>query len=256
MAVVLYEKKNQIAYVTINRPEVMNAMDYEVLAGLAEAWQKLDKDPELRVAILTGAGGKAFSAGMDIKKVCGEADKKYFVDLTGIPLAPSVDGAVKPVIAAINGYCLAGGLELALGCDIRITSETASFGCPEPRWNLLHGYGALRLPHVIPMSAAMEMLLGGDRISAQEAYRIGLVSRVVPPAELMPTAEQMAERICENGPIAVKMTKEIVYRGLSIPLAEGLRLGAALNQILMATEDTIEGTRAFVEKRNPKFKNK
>ena len=256
MAAVLCETKNQIAYVTINRPEVMNAMDYEVLAGLAEAWQKLDKDPELRVAILTGAGDRAFSAGMDIKKVCVEADKEYFVDLTGIPLAPSVDGVVKPVIAAINGYCLAGGLELALACDIRIASETASFGCPEPRWNLLHGYGALRLPHIIPMSAAMEMLLSGDRIDAQEAYRIGLVSRVVPPAELMPTAEKIAKRICENGPIAVKLTKELVYRGLSIPLAEGLRLGAALNQILMATEDTVEGTKAFAEKRAPQFKGR
>ena len=256
MAVVIYEKKNHIAYVTINRPEVMNAMDYEVLAELAEAWQKLDKDPELRVAILAGAGDKAFSAGMDIKKVCAEADTEYFVNLTGIPLAPTVDKVVKPVIAAINGYCLAGGLELALGCDIRIASETASFGCPEPRWNLLHGYGALRLPHIIPMSAAMEMLLVGDRIDAQEAYRIGLVSKVVPPAELMPTAEKMAKRVCENGPIAVKLTKELVYRGLSIPLAEGLRLGAALNHILAGTEDTIEGTKAFAEKRAPQFKGR
>jgi len=256
MAGVLYEKKNQIAYVTINRPEVMNAMDYEVLTGLAEAWQKLDKDPELRVGILTGAGDKAFCAGMDIKKVCGEVDHDYFVNLTGIPLAPSVDETVKPVIAAINGYCLAGGLELALGCDIRVASETASFGCPEPRWNLLHGYGALRLPHVIPISVAMEMLLSGDRISAQEAYRIGLVSRVVLPAELMPTAEKIAKRICENGPIAVKLTKELAYWGLSIPLAEGLRLGAAFNHILTQTEDTMEGTKAFAEKRTPQFKGR
>jgi len=256
MTAVLYEKKKQVAYVTINRPEVMNAMDYEVLAGLADAWKKLDSDPELRAAILTGAGDRAFCSGMDIKKVCAETDKRYLVDLTGVPLRPSVDGVVKPVIAAINGYCLAGGLELAIGCDIRIASETASFGCPEPRWNLLHGYGALRLPHIIPMSVAMEMLLVGDRIDAQEAYRIGLVSKVVSLAELMTTAEKIAERICENGPIAVKLTKELVYRGLSTTLAEGLRLGAAFNHILEETEDTAEGTKAFTEKRAPHFKGR
>ena len=179
-----------------------------------------------------------------------------YTDLTGRALAPSVGRAAKPVIAAINGYCLAGGLEVALACDIRIASETASFGCPEVRWNLLHGYGALRLPQMVPMSLAMEMMLTGERIDAQEAYRIGLVSRVVPASELMKTAEAIAQRICENAPIAVRVTKELAYRGLHLPLDDGTRLYAALSRSVMATEDAREGPRAFAEKRPPQFKGR
>lgn len=256
MPVVLYEKKGTTAYVTINRPETMNALDPEVLEGLSEAWRELDGDSDLRVAILTGAGDKAFCSGMDLKKGHWDPDDGYFVNLTGTPLSPSVEDAVKPVIAAINGYCLAGGMELALGCDIRIASETASFGCPEPKWNLLHGYGALRLPQMIPMSTAMEMLLTGDRIDAAEAFRIGLVSRVAPPEELIPEAEQIAGKICEKAPVSVKLTKHLAYRGLRMPLSEGLRLGAAMNHILNATEDTKEAMKAFAEKRAPKFKGR
>ena len=256
MAVVLFEKKGKIAYVTINRPEAMNALDNEVQQGLAKAWRDLDSDPDLLVAILTGAGDKAFTAGADLKKVHSEPRHDDYTNLTGRNLAPSVDRTAKPVIAAINGYCLAGGLELALACDIRIASDTASFGCPEVRWNLLHGYGALRLPQMVPMSMAMEMMLTGDRIDAQEAYRIGLVSRVVPAADLMKTAEAIAERICENAPIAVRVTKELAYRGLHLPLDDGVRLYAALSRSVMATEDSWEGPRAFAEKRTPQFKGR
>jgi enoyl-CoA hydratase/carnithine racemase len=163
---------------------------------------------------------------------------------------------VKPVIAAINGYCLAGGLELALGCDIRIASETARFGCPEVRWNLLHGYGALRLPHMIPMAVAMEMMLTGAQISAQEAFRIGLVSRVVSPDRLMKTAEEIALTICDNAPVAVRVTKELAYRALNIPPDEGLRLYAAYNAMMGTMEDSREGPRAFAEKRKPRFQGK
>jgi E-phenylitaconyl-CoA hydratase len=256
MTVVLFEKKGKIAYVTINRPEAMNALDNEVQEGLTKAWRDLDSDPDLWVAILTGAGDKAFTAGADLKKVHSEPRHDDYTNLTGRNLAPSVDRTAKPVIAAINGYCLAGGLELALACDIRIASETASFGCPEVRWNLLHGYGALRLPQMVPMSMAMEMMLTGDRIDAREAYRIGLVSRVVPAAELMKTAEAIAERICENAPIAVRVTKELAYRGLHLPLDDGVRLYAALSRSVMATEDSREGPRAFAEKRTPQFKGR
>lgn len=257
MTTVLFEKKGKIAFVTINRPVAMNALDRNVHMGLDEAWRNFDGDPNLCVAILTGAGDKAFSAGEDLKQVeRGGPLGDFSGDFTGRYLAPGVDRAVKPVIAAINGYCLAGGLELALGCDIRIASETATFGCPEVRWNLLHGYGALRLPHMAPMSVAMEMMLTGDRISAQEAYRIGLVSRVVSPEKLMKTAEEIALRICDNAPVAVRVTKELIYRGLNIPVSEGLRLYAAYNRMMSTMEDSKEGPRAFAEKRKPNFKGR
>jgi len=139
-------------------------------------------------------------------------------------------------------------------CDIRMASETASFGCPEVRWGILHGYGALRLPKTIPLSAAMELLLTGERISAEDAYRLGMVSSVVPPAELMPTARQLAERICANGPLAIRVTKELAWRGLEMSTEEALRLYAALGALVRASEDAREGPRAFAEKRQPHFK--
>ena len=257
MSVVLFEKRGKIAFVTINRPEAMNALDGDVQAGLTQAWRDIDSNPDLFVAVLSGAGDKAFSAGADLKKVeRGGPLGDISSNLTGRYLAPSVDRTTKPVIAAINGYCLAGGLELALGCDIRIASETARFGCPEVRWNLLHGYGALRLPRMIPMAVAMEMMLTGAQISAQEAFRIGLISRVVPPDKLMQTAEEIALTICDNAPVAVRVTKELAYRALHIPPDEGLRLYAAYNQMMGTMEDSREGPRAFAEKRKPQFKGK
>ena len=162
----------------------------------------------------------------------------------------------KPVIAAINGYCLAGGLELALGCDIRIASETASFGCPEVRWSILHGFGAMRLPTTVPMSVAMEMLLTGERIDAARAREIGLVSRVVPPPALLPTAEQIAERIGQNGPIAIRLTKELAWRSLHQHPDDALRFYGAVTALIHETEDSKEGPRAFAEKRAPRFRGK
>jgi enoyl-CoA hydratase/carnithine racemase len=162
----------------------------------------------------------------------------------------------KPVIAAINGYCLAGGLELALGCDIRIASTNASFGCPEVRWGILHGFGALRLPRTVPLSAAMELLLTGERIDARRAYELGLVSRVVEPGELLPTAEAMAQRIAANGPLAVKVTKELAWRGLHQHPEEALRFYAAVTALIHETDDAKEGPRAFAEKRAPRFQGR
>jgi enoyl-CoA hydratase/carnithine racemase len=254
-----YEKAEKIATITIQRPEAMNALDRETFRELAEALQEFDRDDGLLVAILTGAGDKAFSAGADLKKMYGRAEDGSIREIWGAERQWRLGQGQqvwKPIIAAINGYCLAGGLELALGCDIRIASETASFGAPEVRWGILHGYGALRLPQTIPLSAAMELLLTGDRISAQEAYRLGIVSRVVPPAELMPTARQLAEKICQNGPLAVRVTKELAWRGLEMSLEEGLRLYAALGALVRASEDAREGPRAFTEKRQPRFKGR
>ncbi|MBI3328579.1 MAG: enoyl-CoA hydratase/isomerase family protein [Nitrospinae bacterium] len=254
-----YEKEGKLATITINRPEAMNAMDRETSGEVAEALRDFDRDEHLLVAILTGAGDKAFSAGADLKKMYGRAEDGSIREIWN-PDRQSQLGqrfqVWKPIIAAINGYCLAGGLELALGCDIRIASETAAFGAPEVRWGILHGYGALRLPQTIPLSAAMELLLTGDRITAQEAYRLGIVSRVVPPADLMPTARHLAEKIFDNGPLAVRVTKELAWRGLEMSLEEGLRLYAALGALVRASEDAREGPRAFTEKRPPQFKGR
>ncbi|MBI2906609.1 MAG: enoyl-CoA hydratase/isomerase family protein [Chloroflexi bacterium] len=162
----------------------------------------------------------------------------------------------KPLIAAINGYCLAGGQELALACDIRIASDTAHFGAPEVKRGILHGYGALRLVHAIPMASAMEMLLTGEMIDAQEALRIGLVSRVVPQVQLMSTAEAIAQRICENSAVAVRAIKDLAYRGLGMPLEHGLRYYAHVNRLVHASEDAREGPRAFTEKRKADFKGR
>jgi len=256
---ILYEKKDKIASITINRPEAMNAMDPDTYREISEALIDVGSDPEVWVAIITGTGDKAFSAGADLKRMHqggGESSMATIWNPTKVPRFDQGFQIWKPVIAAVNGYCLAGGFELAMACDIRIASEHASFGAPEVRWSILHGYGALRLPKAIPLSSAMEILLLGDRIDAQEAYRIGIVSRVVPHKELIPTAEKMARRICENGPLAVRATKEIAIRGMNTTLDEGLRLYALLNRMIHETEDAREGPRAFVEKRPPQFKGR
>jgi enoyl-CoA hydratase/carnithine racemase len=251
-----YDRDGTVVTITINRPEAMNAMDRETSRELAQAFEDFDQDADALVAILTGAGDKAFSAGADLKKMYCRAQDGSIHEVWDHDRQWRLGQRLqvwKPIIAAINGYCLAGGLELALGCDMRIASETASFGCPEVRWGILHGYGALRLPKTIPLSAAMELLLTGERIGAAEAYRLGLVSRVVPATELMPTARQLADRICANGPLAVRVTKELAWRGLETSLEEGLRLYSALGALVRASEDAREGPRAFAEKRQPRF---
>ena len=259
MSTILYETKGTIARITINRPEAMNAFDLATARLLGERLKEFDRDPALRVAILTGAGDKAFCAGADLKKMHGGSHAGGINELWDYERQERLGQRLhveKPVIAAINGYCLAGGLELALGCDLRIASTTASFGCPEVRWSILHGFGAMRLPHTVPMSVAMEMLLTGERIDAPRAYVVGLVSRLVEPPALLATAEQLAERIAANGPLAIKVTKELAWRGLHEHPDDMLRFYAAVTALMHETEDAKEGPRAFSEKRAPRFKNR
>ena len=191
MSTVLYDRDGAVVRITINRPEAMNAFDLATARELATRFEEFDGDDTLRVAILTGAGDKAFCAGADLKKMHGGSHDGGIGELWDhekqVRLGQKLQVA-KPVIAAINGYCLAGGLEMALGCDLRIASTTASFGCPEVRWSILHGFGAMRLPRTVGMSVAMEMLLTGERIDAARAYEVGLVSRIVSPEALLPTA--------------------------------------------------------------------
>ena len=257
MPVVLYEKKDKIGYVTINRPEAMNALNREVQNSLREVWGEIEEDADVFVAILTGAGGKAFSAGADLKEGEGATSQRGVSYIKGfLSRGPTARELSKPLIAAIDGYCLAGGLELALACDIRIASERASFGCPETRWSLLHGYGALVMPWTVHLSNVMELLLTGERIDAQEAWRIGLVSRVVAIDKLMSTAEQIASQICEKAPLAVRVTKELARRREREGLDMALKAYYSYLSILNKTEDFREGSTAFREKRHPAFKGR
>jgi len=256
---ILYETKGSVAKITINRPEAMNAFDLETARVMAERLQEFDADAALRVAIITGAGDKAFCAGADLKKMHGGSHDGGINELWDFERQNRLGQrlqTVKPVIAAVNGYCLAGGLELALGSDIRIASTNASFGSPEVRWSILHGFGAMRLPQTVGMSVAMEMLLTGERIDARRAYEVGLVSRLVEPAALMRTAEEMAQKIASNGPLAIRVTKDLAWRGLHEHPADMLRFYAAVTALMHETEDAKEGPRAFSEKRVPQFKNR
>jgi enoyl-CoA hydratase/carnithine racemase len=261
MSTVLYEHKDKIVTITINRPDAMNAVDPETQQGLVEAWTRFRDDDNAWVAILTGAGDKAFSAGADLKKLIpaafakdGRGRRAGDLGLGGITRGLSI---WKPMIAAINGFCLAGGLEQALACDLRIASPNATFGLTEVRWAIMPGAGGTqRLPRTVPLAKAMEMILMAQPISADEALRVGLVNKVVPLSELLPTARAWAETICERGPLAVRAAKEAVVRGLTLPLDDGLRLEALLSATLRGTEDAAEGPRAFAEKRKPSFQGR
>ncbi len=252
-----YKKEGRVAIFTINRPEAMNAMNIETLREFREAIIDFRDDPELWVGIVTGAGEKAFCGGADIKDTLPFM-QKHSRDPWSFP--PSIMRGLelwKPLIAAINGMALGGGMEITLACDIRIAAENARLGTPEVKLGLIPGWGGTqRLPRAIPKCKAAEMLLMGKLIDAQEAYRIGLVNKVVPQAELMATAREWAETICQAGPLAVRAAKEAMVRGCDMTLEDGLRLENSLVAYVMATEDFAEGTKAFVEKRKPNYKAK
>jgi len=261
MPTVLYEQRDRVVTITINRPEAMNAIDPETQEALVQAWTRFRDDDSAWVAILTGAGDRAFSAGADLKKLIPST----FARGGGVlgHQAPGLGGITrgleiwKPMIAAINGYCLAGGLEQALACDLRLAAPHATFGLTEVRWAIMPGAGGTqRLPRAVPLGRAMEMILTGEPITAEEALRIGLINRIVPLPELMPAARALAEKLCERGPLALRAAKEAVIRGLSLPLADGLRLEAFLSASLRGTEDAAEGPRAFAEKRKPRFQGR
>jgi E-phenylitaconyl-CoA hydratase len=258
MGTVLYEVEDRIATITLNRPEAMNSIDPETQQALVETWTRFRDDPDAWVAILTGAGDKAFSAGADLKKLIPAAFGRpggsghNALGLGGITRGLEI---WKPMIAAVNGHCLAGGLEQALACDLRLASPNATFGLTEVRWAIMPGAGGTqRLPRAVPLAKALEMILMAKTLTAEEALRHGLVNAVVPLPELLPTARQWAAKICECGPLAVRAAKEAVLRGLSLPLADGLRLEAFLSGTLRGTEDAVEGPKAFAEKRKPDFK--
>ena len=256
MDTVLYEVRDKIAFVTINRPQAYNACDQPTYDRLAEVWQDFADNDDAWVAILTGAGDKAFCAGSDIKLNFNAKPEPAdaFDSADRGDLMRGLD-IWKPIIAAVNGHCNGGGLEMALGCDVRVASENAQFGLGEVRLGLLPGGGGTqRLPRAIPLGNALWMLYTGERIDAQEAYRLGLVNRVVPLAELLETAEAMARKLLEAGPLAVRAIKQAAVKGMSMPLEDGLRLEANLFRLLAMTEDSVEGTRAFAEKRDPEWK--
>jgi len=261
---VIFEKRDKIALITINRPEVRNAIDLETSKKLADAWTEFRDDDSLWVAIITGAGDAAFSSGADLKKIgqfyreMTPSGRRHFSETN-----PGIGGITrnldifKPIIAAVNGHCLAGGLEIALTCDIRIASDNATFGLMETGWGIIPGAGGTqRLPRIVGMAKAIEMILMAKRIDANEAKEIGLVSDVVSKEELMPKALDIAKNICENGPLAVRAAKEAIIRGMDMGLADGLRLEQFLAEPLRSTEDAMEGPAAFVQKRKPNFKGR
>jgi E-phenylitaconyl-CoA hydratase len=257
---VRFEREGRVATLTLDRPEKLNAMDPEMYREISERLVEIDRDDEIWVGIVTGAGDKAFTAGADLVKVHAPGQDGH-TDEPGwrATRADRFDLGLeiqKPLIAAVNGYCLAGGLELALICDIRIASERAQFGTPEVKWNLLHGYGAQLLPAIVGYSNAMYMLLTGAFIDAHEAHRIGLVQEVVAHDRVLARAREVAEQICRNAPMAVRMTKELALRSRDMTVADGVRYYQALQKTIEASEDLVEGTRAFDERRAPAFKGR
>ena len=255
---VLYEKKGAIAYVTLNRPKVLNALNGKTWDDLRAAFEKARNDGEVRGVILTGAGDKAFIAGADIGELAHlSAIEGEESSSNGQAVLNLVENLGKPVIAAINGFALGGGCETAMACTIRIASETAKFGQPEVKLGVPPGAGGTqRLPRLVGKGRALQLILTGEIISAQEAWRIGLVNEVVPAANLISRAEAILKQIFSNAPVAIRYSLEAVTKGLEASLDEGLALEASFFGLCAGTEDKKEGTSAFLEKRAPQFRGR
>jgi enoyl-CoA hydratase len=254
----LLDVKDQIARITFNRPNVLNALNFKTVEELGNCLDALKADDAVRVLILTGAGEKAFVAGADINELARQTPLDGpATALRGQGVFRRLETMGKPSIAAINGFALGGGCELALACSMRIASRTARLGQPEVKLGILPGYGgSQRLTRLCGKGVAHELILTGDMISAEEALRVGLVNRVTEPGDLLPTAEAMARKIIANAPLAVKYSIEAIERGTEMPQEEGLFLEATLFGLACASEDMREGTRAFLEKRPAKFQGR
>jgi enoyl-CoA hydratase len=250
-----YEAGDGVATVILNRPDVLNAMNNAMRLELLEVFTLLRTDDEVRAVIVTGAGDRAFSAGADIREFLEPSVPVRFREQRKrIDFRREMDRCPQPIIAAIRGFALGGGLELALACDIRIAAEDAQLGLTEINLGIIPGGGGTqRLPRVVGRGKALEMILTGARVPAAEALRLGLVERVVPVAELMQTAADLARTIADKAPVALRYAKEAVVAGLELPLADGLRLENDLATLLRTSEDRVEGARAFVEKRKPRW---
>ena len=251
----LFTEDGAIATVTVNRPKALNALNQETLEELLGCFQKLAENEAIRVVIITGSGEKAFIAGADIafmEKLSPLAARCFA--MLGQQVLSTIENLPQPVIAAVNGFALGGGCELALACDIRLASENARFGQPEVNLGVLPGFaGTQRLPRLIGRGRANELLFTGDIIDAQEAARIGLVNRIVPQAQLLASCREMAERIASRGPVAVRLCKEAVNTGVEIDLARACQYEVDQFALCFASDEQKEGMRAFLEKRPAKF---
>jgi enoyl-CoA hydratase/carnithine racemase len=255
-----YHADGHVARITINRPEAMNAIDRAHNAALEQAWRRLNGDPQIRAGVLTGAGAAAFCAGADLKDLIPShhaavrSGERAPWSMGGITYEPHFG---KPMIAAINGHALAGGLELALACDIRICTPNATFGLSETKWALIPGAGGTqRLPRAVPLGWAMEMILTGDSIDAETALRIGLVNRILPAAQMLEAAMRLAATIASRGPLAVVAARRAILEGQTLGLGAGLMAERDIFFDIMKTDDALEGPAAFREKREPRFQGR
>jgi len=255
-----YETDGHVARITINRPAAMNAIDSAHNAALEEAWRRLNEDRQIRAGVLTGAGARAFCAGADLKELIPShhnavrAGSRAPWAMGGLTLEPHFG---KPMIAAVNGHALAGGLELALACDIRVCAPNATFGLAETKWALIPGAGGTqRLPRTVPLGWAMEMILTGEPIDAETALRIGLVNRILPHDQLLERAMRLAATIASRGPLAVTAARRAILEGLTLGLAAGLSNERDHFIEIMKTADVLEGTAAFAEKRDPQYEGR
>ncbi|MEC9329861.1 MAG: enoyl-CoA hydratase-related protein [Pseudomonadota bacterium] len=251
-----FEREGRLAWVTIDRPEAMNALDMAHNEELNRVWAEFRDDEGLWVAILTGTGNKAFSAGADLKTLIPAQGEGVMEDWNFGGITRGFK-TFKPIIAAVNGVALAGGLEMVLACDLRVAADHARLGLAEVKWAIIPGAGGTqRLPRAIPLARAMEMILTGDPITADEAYQLGLVNRVVSADSLMAEARSLAETLLARGPLALRAAKQAVLEGASLSFDQGLALELDLFSKVMRTEDAAEGPRAFAEKRSPKFQGR
>lgn len=261
---IVYDVRNRIGYVTLNRPQVLNAVNQQMRREIIDVCERMRKDPEVRVCIFTGAGERAFSTGFDLKEGAGQTDDQSLFAQRHARRQPgihfhhqAISSMDKPTIAAIRGYAVGGGLEVALACDLRVAAEDAQLGMMEVRRGRLGGSGGTqRLPRLIGTANALELCLTGELVNAAEAFRLGLVNRVVPVDRLMLVVEEIAAKICLGAPLSVIAIKEAITKGAELPIEQGLQLESELGLALSTTEDQKEGARAFAEKRPPVWKGR